>query len=92
MSKEDEVKTNETQAQEVKTQQIDIDIGTAFNLKIQEFDKKIAEAEFVVYDLKKQKCTYIYDQNVQQIVMAHRERTVKAQIEEETKKKLSQKV
>ncbi len=87
--------SDETVKQEVATdaaqqsEQIDIDLGTAFSLKLQEFDKKIAEAELVVATLKKDKISYVYDQNVQQIVRAHRERTVKSQIEEETKRKLA---
>ena len=84
-----EQKTPKTEEQ--KTEQIDIDLGTAFNLKLQEFDKKIAEAELVVSTIKRDKSAYIYDQNVQQIVMSHREQTIKAQIEQETKKKLSEK-
>jgi hypothetical protein len=75
---------------EQKTESIDVDAGTAFNLKLQEFDKKISEAELVVATLKKEKASYIYDQNVQSIVLAHKQRVVKAQIEEETKKKLAE--
>lgn len=71
-------------------EQITIDLGTAFNLKLQEFDKKIAEAELSVATLKRDKSSYIYDENVKQIVAAHRERLVKSQIEEETKKKLAE--
>jgi len=81
----------ETPKTEQKTEQIDIDLGTAFTLKLQEFDKKIAEAELVVSTIKRDRSAYIYDQNVQQIVMSHREQTIKAQIEQETKKKLSEK-
>ena len=73
-----------------KEEQINIDPGTAFSLKIQEFDKKIAEAELSVATLKRDKMTFVYDQNVQQIVFTHKERAIKAQIEEETKKKLSE--
>lgn len=69
---------------------INIDAGTAFNLKLQEFDKKIANAELQVAALKKERATYIYDQNVQQIVMAHRESRIRAQAEEEARKKLAQ--
>lgn len=69
---------------------IDIDTRTAFNLKLQEFDKKIADAEYQVYALKKERASYIYDQNVQQIVMAHRERKIRAQAEEEARKKLAE--
>jgi hypothetical protein len=74
---------------EPKTEQIDIDVATGFTLKLQEFDKKIAEAKLVVAQLEKEKSAYIYDQNVQQIVFAHKERILKAQIEEEAKKKLA---
>jgi len=73
-----------------KQEQINIDVGTAFALKLQEFDKKIAEAEAIVANLKREKATYVYDQNVQQIVMAHKERVFKAQIEEEAKRKLAE--
>ncbi len=85
--------SEEKAKEEVKTEQqkqeISIDPGTAFNLKLQEFDKKIAEAELAVATLKKEKASFIYDQNVQQIVLVHKERLIKAQIEEETKKKLA---
>lgn len=76
-------------AEQKQEEHISIDPGTAFSLKIQEFDKKIAESEFVVASIKKEKMCFIYDQNVQQIVLHHKEKTLKAQIEEETKKKLS---
>ncbi|MDD5649593.1 MAG: hypothetical protein PHF86_04135 [Candidatus Nanoarchaeia archaeon] len=82
-------KQEETKQPEQQKQEISIDTGTAFNLKLQEFDKKIAEAELAVATLKKEKASFIYDQNVQQIVMVHKERVIKAQIEEETKKKLA---
>ena len=89
--KNEEVVTQEVvKPAEPKEEQIDIDLGTAFNLKLQEFDKKIAEAEVATANLKREKMAYIYDQNVQQIVMVHREKTIKSQIEEETKKKLSE--
>lgn len=70
--------------------QITIDPGTAFSLKMQEFDKKIAEAELAVATLKKEKMCFIYDQNVQQIVLIHKEKAIKAQIEEEARKKMSE--
>jgi len=73
-----------------KTEQIDIDGATAFHLKLQEFDKKISEAELAVAELKKQKATFIYDNNVQQIVLAHKEKVIKAQIEKEAKEKMAQ--
>lgn len=71
-------------------EQIQIDVGTAFALRVQEFDKKIAAAELEVAKLKSEKMDFVYSENVQQVVMAHKEKLVKAQIEEETKKKLSE--
>jgi len=43
--------------------------GTAaFTIKVIEFDKKIAEAECVVSDLKRQKIDFIYNTNVQAVI------------------------
>ena len=50
--------------------QLNVDPAVAMNLTVQEFDKKIAEAEAVVADLKKQKAAYIYDTNVQALIAA----------------------
>jgi len=47
---------------------LNVDPATAMNLTVQEFDKKIAEAEAGVYDLKRQKAAYIYDTNVQALI------------------------
>ena len=44
---------------------IEVDPPTAFNLKMQEFDKNIATAEAQVYELKRQKMAFIYDRNIQ---------------------------
>lgn len=49
---------------------LNVDPVTAMNLTAQEFDKKIAEAEAVVYDIKKQKAAYIYDTNVRALIAA----------------------
>ncbi len=42
-----------------------VDPGTAMNITVQEYDKKITESEAATADLKKQKAAYIYDTNVQ---------------------------
>lgn len=76
--------------EEQKGEQINIDLNTAFSLKLQEYDKNISEAELTVAKLKCERSTYIYNQNVQQIVSAHKEQLIKAQIEEETKKKIAE--
>ena len=57
----EEVKVQEEQ----KPLEITVDPQVAFNLKLQEFDKAIAVAEAQVYELKKQKMSFVYDRNVQ---------------------------
>ena len=47
---------------------ITVDAATAFGLRVQEFDKVIAEGEARVADLKRQKATYIYDTNLQAVL------------------------
>ena len=56
---------------------------------MQEFDKKIADAELVVSTLKRDKSTFVYDTNVQQIVSYHKEKVLEAQIKEKMKKNIS---
>jgi hypothetical protein len=50
---------------------IEIDPASAMALRLQEFDKKIAEAEATVANLKLQRATFLYDTNVQLIVNRH---------------------
>lgn len=47
---------------------IDVDAQTAVAIKVQEFDKLIAEAEENVASLKKQRAAYIYETNVQNLI------------------------
>jgi hypothetical protein len=47
---------------------IHVDIATAMTIECQRFDKKIAEAEAQVADLKRQKASYIFDTNIQQLL------------------------
>ena len=44
--------------------ELHVDEATAFNLRLQEFDKVIAEAESQVANLKAQKMSFIYTTNV----------------------------
>lgn len=50
--------------------EIDVEPGVAFNLKLQEFDKHISEAEAQVADLKRQRATFVYETNLQAVVQA----------------------
>lgn len=68
---------NETAVQ--PEMQIDVDPGTAMAIKVQEFDKRIAEAEFVVSDLKKQRAEYIYQTNIQVIISQHKAKQAQTQ-------------
>ena len=51
---------------------IEIDSASAMVLKQQEFDKKIAEAEALVSNLKLQKATFLYETNLQVLVNKHK--------------------
>jgi len=44
--------------------QIEVPIEIAIQVKLSEFDKAIADAEFSVADLKKQKAAFIHEQNI----------------------------
>ena len=93
----DEKKAQETKSDEQKTEQktdqkpleITIDPETAFQLKLQEFDKAIAIAEAQAADLKKQKIEFIYNRNVQLITEAYKKNQMQKQVEEEMKSKLA---
>jgi len=61
--------TEAAQAQQsMPQQQINLDGQTFFMIKLQEFDKMIAEAEAQVSNLKLQRATFVYDTNVQQLI------------------------
>lgn len=69
----EKVKTKDVQSQpqgqsEQPEIQINVEPAVAMNLTVQEFDKRIAEAEANVADLKKQKAAFIYDTNVQALI------------------------
>jgi hypothetical protein len=44
------------------------DVNSALTIKSLEFDMKIAEAEAVVADLKKQKAIFFYESNIQILI------------------------
>lgn len=48
--------------------QINVDQNTHMVIAIQDFDRKIAEAEAVVANLKKDKANYIYETNVKILI------------------------
>jgi hypothetical protein len=50
---------------------IEIDQASAVTLKLQEFDKKIAEAEATAASLKMQKANFIYEANLQVVMKRH---------------------
>lgn len=51
-----------------------VDVITAMTLETQRFDKRIAEAEAIVADLKRQKASYIFDTNIQQLQLLAQKR------------------
>jgi len=84
-------KTNEKPDVE---QHIQIDEQTAYNLKILEFDKLIAEAENNVSSLKNDKAKYIYEAHVNIIVYQHQmkqQQNIKSSVSEiNQKEKISE--
>lgn len=88
---EEKVEVKKEVKPEEKRQEVQVDAITAFNLKILEFDRNISDLESKVASLKSERSNYIYSENVQQVLAVHKERLIKQQIEEETKKKLNDK-
>ena len=89
----EETKAQETAAEvttEQKPLEIQIDAQTAFQLKLQEFDKNIAIAEFQVSDVKKQKAEFVYSRNIQMITEQYKQQQMQKQVEEETRRKLAE--
>ena len=48
--------------------EVTVDAATAFGLRLQEFDKVIAESEAHTADLKKQRAVFVYDTNLNAIM------------------------
>jgi hypothetical protein len=67
--------------------EIEVDMQTAFQLKLQEFDKVIAIAEAQAADLKKQKMSTIYDYNLQMITEQHKQKLIQKQVQDELEKR-----
>ena len=84
-----EVESSEEKQEEEDIPTIQVDPETEFALKLQEFDRDIASSEAITADLKKRKMEYIYNSNVNLIVSKHKEGLIKAQTENEVRKKLA---
>ena len=82
---------SETIESKPELEKIMVDMDTAFNMKMMEFDKKISDAELQVSTLKQQKMAFIYDTHVNSLVSKHKETIIKQQVEEEARKRLSEK-
>ena len=91
-----ETKTSEqevTQTQEIKPatseqneMRIEVTPQVAYNMKLLDFDKKIAEAEALVSNLKKEKIDFIYKTEMDILTQKH----IQKQKEEIIRKKLEQ--
>jgi len=82
-----EQQTEQEQPQEVI--EVTVSHETAFNLKIQEFDKIIALAEQKVAELKAQKMIFIYDSNLTAITEQHKSALIRKQAEEEINRRMA---
>ena len=81
----------EQPTQEQPPVQIEVTPDVAFNLKLQEYDKNIAAHKAEAAKLEAEKVAFIYNSNVQGITEQHKEKIIKQQIEEETKRKMLEK-
>jgi len=79
-----EVKTEEKKED---IQRIEVDAQTAFNLKIQEFDKNIAVAEFEVARVKKERMEFIHNTSLGNVMENYKAKLIQNQVEEEMRKK-----
>jgi len=76
----EEVTENTTVQQEPT--QIEVDAQTAYNMKLLEFDNKIAEAKATAAKLEHEKMNFIYQSNVQEITRRYQESIIRRQVEE----------
>lgn len=98
VEKQEVEKLTEEKIEEVKKvekeepEQIDIevDVKTAFQMRLLEFDKVIGEAKKKVAELESKKSSFIYDHNVQMLTEEHKAKLIENQIKEETRRKLQQ--
>jgi len=68
--------------------EIEVDGQTAYNMKVLEFDKNIAEAKALASKLEHDKITFIYQTAINSITQKHKEDLIKKQVEEESKRRL----
>jgi len=83
------VEVKETKQEE--PQQIEVDQQTAFQMKIQEFDIKVATAKAQAAQLEKEKLEFIYNNNVQLLTEQYKQNQLKKEIEQEALKRANQK-
>jgi hypothetical protein len=68
---------------------VPIDEQTAFAIKLQEFDRDIANAEQKVAEVKAQKANWVYTSNIEKLARNHQENILRQQAEEAVKKQLA---
>jgi len=81
----------EQPVQQEQQMEIEVDMQTAFQIKLQEFDKNIATGEAQIADIKKQKMEYIYNYNVQLITEQHKQKLMQQQVQDELANRNKQK-
>jgi hypothetical protein len=67
-------------AEQPKPIEIDVDDATAFALKLQEFDKAIADAEAQAAGLKAQKAAFVYNTNLNNLVARSKQQSAAAAV------------
>ena len=91
MSEETKITDAVTTPVEEKKQEVvvPIDEQTAFQIKLQEFDRDIAVAEHKVTEVKAQKANWVYTSNIEMIARKHQENQLRQQTETEIRQKMS---
>jgi peptidoglycan hydrolase CwlO-like protein len=64
-------------------EEIIVDAQVAYTLQLLQFDKRIAESEVVIAQLKREKISYIYEQQLLQAKRIDKERKLKTKLQEE---------
>lgn len=83
------IKNMDIQTDQKAVEKINVPEDVAYTLKLYQFDKEITTAEMKVAELKAQKSAYMFQRNLDIVVKQNKEQILKAQIEEETKKRLT---
>jgi asparagine synthetase B (glutamine-hydrolysing) len=70
-------------------EKIEVDLQTAVNLKVLEYDKAIANAESIIANIKKEKMEYLYNISFEQAKLQSDTNKIKKEAEKKARKETS---